>query len=118
MSDPTNERKIEHIRAIEKDPAIERGGAWFDRIHLRHRALPNHPVIRSSPAKRNRPATISSTARFGPGAVTPFRLPALHSGKAGALPGFQRSGRSKAFRSRFHICARICARRKGRTVRR
>jgi isopentenyl-diphosphate delta-isomerase len=41
MSDPTNERKIEHIRAIEKDPAIERGGAWFDRIHLRHRALPN-----------------------------------------------------------------------------
>ncbi|UTW13933.1 type 2 isopentenyl-diphosphate Delta-isomerase [Marinobacterium rhizophilum] len=41
MSDPTNERKIQHIRAIEKDPAIERGGAGFDRIRLRHRALPN-----------------------------------------------------------------------------
>jgi isopentenyl-diphosphate delta-isomerase len=40
MSDPTNERKIQHIRAIEKDPQIERAGAGFDRIRLRHRALP------------------------------------------------------------------------------
>jgi isopentenyl-diphosphate delta-isomerase len=40
MSDPTNERKIEHIRAIEQDPLTDRQGRWFDRIQLTHRALP------------------------------------------------------------------------------
>jgi len=40
MTDPTNERKIEHIRAIEQDPLTDRQGHWFDRIHLMHRALP------------------------------------------------------------------------------
>jgi len=40
MSDQTNDRKIEHIRAIEKDPATDRDGRYFDRIHLTHRALP------------------------------------------------------------------------------
>lgn len=40
MSDPTNERKIEHIRAIEHDPSTDRDGRYFDRIHLMHRALP------------------------------------------------------------------------------
>ncbi|WP_210396890.1 type 2 isopentenyl-diphosphate Delta-isomerase [Motiliproteus sediminis] len=40
MSDPTNNRKIEHIRAIEADRATDRSCAYFDRIHLRHRALP------------------------------------------------------------------------------
>lgn len=40
MSDQTNERKIEHIRAIEQDPATDRDGRYFDRIHLTHRALP------------------------------------------------------------------------------
>lgn len=40
MSDPTNERKIEHIRAIEHDPATDRDFRYFDRIHLMHRALP------------------------------------------------------------------------------
>jgi len=40
MTDPTNERKIEHIRAIEQDPLTDRQGHWFDRIHLLHRALP------------------------------------------------------------------------------
>jgi isopentenyl-diphosphate delta-isomerase len=38
--DQTNERKIEHIRAIERDPATDRDGRWFDRILLEHRALP------------------------------------------------------------------------------
>ncbi|GGB83006.1 isopentenyl-diphosphate delta-isomerase [Marinobacterium zhoushanense] len=40
MSDQTNDRKIEHIRAIEQDPATDRDARYFDRIHLTHRALP------------------------------------------------------------------------------
>ncbi|WP_299179191.1 type 2 isopentenyl-diphosphate Delta-isomerase [uncultured Neptuniibacter sp.] len=40
MSDQTNDRKLEHIRAIEKDPHTDRSGRYFDRIHLTHRALP------------------------------------------------------------------------------
>lgn len=40
MSDQTNDRKIEHIRAIEKDPLTDRNGRFFDQIQLCHRALP------------------------------------------------------------------------------
>ena len=40
MSDQTNERKIEHIKAIQNDPNTDRSGHHFDRIHLLHRALP------------------------------------------------------------------------------
>jgi len=40
MSDQTNERKIEHIRAFDIDPGIERDRRYFDRLHLIHRALP------------------------------------------------------------------------------
>ncbi|KEA63186.1 Isopentenyl-diphosphate delta-isomerase, FMN-dependent [Marinobacterium lacunae] len=40
MSDQTNDRKIEHIRAIENDPSTDRDGRYFDRIVLTHRALP------------------------------------------------------------------------------
>ncbi|WP_415903113.1 type 2 isopentenyl-diphosphate Delta-isomerase [Neptuniibacter sp. QD29_5] len=40
MSDLTNDRKLEHIRAIENDPLTDRAGRYFDRIHLMHRALP------------------------------------------------------------------------------
>lgn len=40
MSDQTNERKIEHIRAIENDPLTDRSGHYFDRIRLMHRGLP------------------------------------------------------------------------------
>ncbi|EAR60273.1 type 2 isopentenyl-diphosphate Delta-isomerase [Neptuniibacter caesariensis] len=40
MSDLTNDRKIEHIQAIEKDPQTDRSGHYFDRIRLSHRALP------------------------------------------------------------------------------
>lgn len=34
------ERKLQHIRAIEADPDVERGGSGFDSIRLTHRALP------------------------------------------------------------------------------
>lgn len=40
MSDQTNERKLEHIRAIERDPLTDRSMHYFDRIKLMHRALP------------------------------------------------------------------------------
>ncbi len=40
MSDPTNNRKIEHIRIIGDDPATDRQAAYFDRIRLQHRGLP------------------------------------------------------------------------------
>lgn len=41
MSDSTNERKIEHIRAFDHDKDIDRNARAFDRIELTHRALPN-----------------------------------------------------------------------------
>lgn len=53
MSDQTNDRKIEHIRAIENDPATDRDGRYFDRIHLTHRALPELDL-----------ASIDSSVRF------------------------------------------------------
>lgn len=40
MSDPTNDRKIEHLKIIEEDEAVDRQKRYFDRIHLQHRALP------------------------------------------------------------------------------
>ncbi|WP_428036452.1 alpha-hydroxy-acid oxidizing protein, partial [Amphritea sp.] len=40
MSDQTNDRKIEHIRAIENDPLTDRDGRCFDQIRLCHRGLP------------------------------------------------------------------------------
>ncbi len=40
MTDQTNDRKIEHIRAFDIDPGIERNARYFDRIHLMHRGLP------------------------------------------------------------------------------
>lgn len=40
MTDQINDRKIEHIRAIEQDPETDRNGRYFDRIRLTHRALP------------------------------------------------------------------------------
>jgi isopentenyl-diphosphate delta-isomerase len=40
MSDVTNNRKIEHIEAIENDRLTDRGGNYFDAIRLKHRALP------------------------------------------------------------------------------
>jgi isopentenyl-diphosphate delta-isomerase len=40
MTDATNERKIEHIQAIEDDALTDRMGNYFDRVKLTHRALP------------------------------------------------------------------------------
>ncbi|MFW1677891.1 type 2 isopentenyl-diphosphate Delta-isomerase [Pontibacter sp. JAM-7] len=40
MSDPTNNRKVEHIRIIGDDPDTDRQAAYFDQIQLQHRALP------------------------------------------------------------------------------
>ncbi|WFB34800.1 type 2 isopentenyl-diphosphate Delta-isomerase [Kiritimatiellota bacterium B12222] len=40
MSDPTNHRKVEHIRILQQDHETDRQGNRFDAIHLRHRALP------------------------------------------------------------------------------
>ncbi|KAA0875191.1 type 2 isopentenyl-diphosphate Delta-isomerase [Nitrincola tapanii] len=36
----TNERKIEHIRVIERDAETDRNARYFQSIHLLHRALP------------------------------------------------------------------------------
>lgn len=40
MTDLTNDRKLEHIRAIEQDPLTDRSGHYFDRIQLMHHGLP------------------------------------------------------------------------------
>ena len=40
MPDQTNDRKLEHIRAIENDPLTDRSKQFFDAIRLTHRALP------------------------------------------------------------------------------
>ncbi len=40
MTDVTNERKIEHIQAIENDALTDRMGNYFDQVKLTHRALP------------------------------------------------------------------------------
>ncbi|MGA0332841.1 MAG: type 2 isopentenyl-diphosphate Delta-isomerase [Kiritimatiellia bacterium] len=40
MSDSTNSRKMEHVRILKEDAETDRQTQAFDRIHLRHRALP------------------------------------------------------------------------------
>lgn len=40
MSDITNNRKIEHLQTIQKDPKTDRCGNYFEQIQLTHRALP------------------------------------------------------------------------------
>lgn len=40
MTDLTNDRKIEHIQAIENDALTDRMGNYFDQLRLTHRALP------------------------------------------------------------------------------
>ena len=40
MNEPTNQRKIEHIDIIRRDPHTDRNLRAFDRMHLQHRALP------------------------------------------------------------------------------
>ncbi|WP_421862181.1 type 2 isopentenyl-diphosphate Delta-isomerase [Motiliproteus sp.] len=50
MSDPTNSRKTEHIRAIEKDVGVDRNRHHFDDIRLRHRALPQLDLSQVDPS--------------------------------------------------------------------
>ncbi len=50
MSDPTSERKIEHIRIISEDPEVDRRGGGFEAIRLRHRALPEIDLSDVDPA--------------------------------------------------------------------
>ncbi|WP_151704166.1 type 2 isopentenyl-diphosphate Delta-isomerase [Nitrincola alkalilacustris] len=50
MTDQTNDRKIEHIQVIRDDPATDRSKAYFDRIHLMHRALPELDLSRIDPS--------------------------------------------------------------------
>ncbi len=59
MSDQTNTRKIEHIRAIEQDALTDRQGNWFDRIRLTHRALPELSLIQIDPSCRFLNKTLS-----------------------------------------------------------
>jgi isopentenyl-diphosphate delta-isomerase len=40
VSDPTNERKSQHIRIITSDSEVDRRKFYFDAIRLQHRALP------------------------------------------------------------------------------
>ncbi len=40
MSDPTNDRKIQHIEIIGSDRDVDRRRFYFDQVRLRHRALP------------------------------------------------------------------------------
>jgi len=40
MTDPTNERKLRHIRTIENDRDTDRRMYYFDDVRLKHRALP------------------------------------------------------------------------------
>ncbi len=40
MSDPTNNRKIEHLLIVENHPLVDRARRYFDTFRLRHRALP------------------------------------------------------------------------------
>lgn len=40
MSETTNSRKLEHIKILQSDQETDRDGRYFDKIHLRHRALP------------------------------------------------------------------------------
>lgn len=39
-ADPINTRKLDHLRALEADPEVERNSGGFDRLRLTHRALP------------------------------------------------------------------------------
>ncbi len=38
--DSVNERKLQHVKIVQSDPEVDRGGDHFATIRLRHRALP------------------------------------------------------------------------------
>ena len=50
MQDPTNERKLKHLRTIESDPETDRRKFYFDDIRLTHRALPELNLAEIDPS--------------------------------------------------------------------
>ena len=50
MTDPTNDRKIRHIRTIETDAEADRRKYYFDDIRLKHRALPELDLKQVDPS--------------------------------------------------------------------
>ena len=50
MQDPTNERKLKHLRTIESDPQTDRRKFYFDDIRLTHRALPELNLAEIDPS--------------------------------------------------------------------
>ena len=52
MTNPVNERKIQHIRIIESDGKVDRKMFYFDTIRLRHRALPELDLASIDPSTR------------------------------------------------------------------
>ena len=49
MTDPVNERKLEHLRAIRGDPDVDRQGDHWAAVQLRHRALPEVDLAEVDP---------------------------------------------------------------------
>ncbi|MCE9615591.1 MAG: type 2 isopentenyl-diphosphate Delta-isomerase [Lentisphaerae bacterium] len=49
MTDPVNDRKLEHIRVLEQDRESDRRKYYFDRIRLKHRALPERSLASVDP---------------------------------------------------------------------
>jgi len=50
MSRHINERKLQHIRVIQQDPDADRKKYYFDRIQLKHRALPEIDLAAVDPS--------------------------------------------------------------------
>lgn len=50
MTDPTNDRKIQHLRIIGEDREVDRRMYYFDAIRLAHRALPEIALDAVDPA--------------------------------------------------------------------
>lgn len=50
--EPINQRKLDHIRIVSEDAAVDRRQGYFDRIHLTHRALPELDLSAVDPSTR------------------------------------------------------------------
>jgi isopentenyl-diphosphate delta-isomerase len=50
MTDPTNDRKLEHINIIQEDSQTDRKKFFFDAVHLKHRALPELDLAEIDPS--------------------------------------------------------------------
>lgn len=52
MINPINDRKLDHIRIVSEKTDVDRCKAWFDRIHLTHRALPELDLAQVDPSTK------------------------------------------------------------------